>query len=275
MLRFVSQPSGRGDFAGSGPDGRVTNFESLRAAHASRRQSRTLVIQTAKNTAVISGRDIVITWHCTGYCRAESESAIEFSLDSDKDLPFENTACFAYDLSHDPQQQHRIRPALIGPDGLSKKVSIPFLKPLSRNEPFSVLLSWSMADCMKVGIDYYTTTFSFDQERLPRSITELVFLKDGPEWLDVYGNDGTGPMRKIKALTPAARTRDRTEYREVIRNASANSGRIYLFDRAQVSLSKAPGGSRAGRQHVTSLCRSAAEGGATGGSDGMGKERLK
>lgn len=107
------------------------SIDSLNAASLRRLLNRSLVIQQADNVAIIDGEDLDITWECSGYCRADRETAIEFSIDADTNVPFAGLDCFAFDLRRDPQRRHRIRPILLGPDGISKKIAVPFLSPLS------------------------------------------------------------------------------------------------------------------------------------------------
>src|ERR1022692_593504 len=117
------------------------SIDSLNAASLGRRLNRSLIIQEADQVATISGEDMVMTWRYSGYCRAPHEAAIELSIDSDNNIPFERLHCYAYDLQHDPYRMHRIRPVLLSADGLSKKIAIPLLHRLSLREPFDVLLT--------------------------------------------------------------------------------------------------------------------------------------
>ena len=78
---------------------------------------------------------MVVTWRYNGYCRAPHESAVEFSIDTDNHIPFDRLECYAYDLRNDPHRTHRIRPVLLGADGLSKKIAVPPL--LERLSPKS------------------------------------------------------------------------------------------------------------------------------------------
>jgi len=81
-------------------DGR--SIDSLNAANLRRRLNRSLVIQEAQNVATVHGEDLTLSWQCTGYCRTEQESLIEFSIDTDNNIPFGELECFAYDLHNDP-----------------------------------------------------------------------------------------------------------------------------------------------------------------------------
>jgi len=206
-------------------------IDSLNMANLLRHENRSLMVETSENSAIISGADIVISWRCEGRCRADHESAIEFSIDSDSRLPYDAIGCLAYDLGNDPKQQHRIRPILVGPDGISKKISIPFLRPLSKNERFSVLVTSALPGCMRYGIDYYTATFSFSQPEAVRCIIHLVFLDERPAWVRVYDQDASGRVTELGDLRPTSVHAKKTEYREVMPNASPRSARVYLFER--------------------------------------------
>jgi len=103
--------------------------------------NRSLVVQAAHNEARIDGYNLAITWNCSGYRRAAREASMDFSIDSDNNVPFEQLKCFAHDLRHDPERRHPIRPILLGPDGISKKIAIPFLQPLRSGESFNIALT--------------------------------------------------------------------------------------------------------------------------------------
>jgi hypothetical protein len=139
------------------------SIDSLNVANLRRRLNRSLVIQEADHVALINGEDLTVTWRYPGYCRAKQETVIEFRIDTDNNVPFEQLDCVAFDLRRDRQRTHEIRPLLVGPDGISKKLAVPLLQPLSSGEPFSVMLTWKLPGCMNGGTEYYTSTVSFDQ----------------------------------------------------------------------------------------------------------------
>jgi hypothetical protein len=172
-----------------------------------------------------------VTWHCTGYCSAEREAAIEFSIDADATVPFGELTCFAYDLRRDPRKHHPIRPILVGPDGISKKVAVPLLAPLGSQEAFEVLLTYELPGCLQVGMDYYTTTLSFAQERVPRFESHLAFLNGRPAWVRVYERRVDGPIRLVKDLAPVRKLGTSAEYVDAERDVPAASARIYVFNR--------------------------------------------
>jgi hypothetical protein len=207
------------------------SIDSLNVASLGRRLNRSLIIQEADQVATIKGEDMVVTWRYGGYCRASHEAAIEFSIDTDNHVPFERLECFAYDLQHDPKRMHRIRPVLLGADGLSKKVAVPFLERLSAREPFSVLLTCKLPGCMKSGVEYYTSTTSVAQERIPTCTVRLVFLSDRPEWLRVYECGASGATKLLKDLRPSHETARLIEYTDLANDVPARSARIYVFRR--------------------------------------------
>src|SRR5580698_631768 len=58
------------------------SIDSLNVAGLRRSPNRSLVMQRVENTAVIDGEDLTIIWRCEGYCRADREAAMEFSIDA-------------------------------------------------------------------------------------------------------------------------------------------------------------------------------------------------
>jgi hypothetical protein len=182
------------------------SIDSLNLASLGRRLNRSLVIQEAEQVATIKSADLGIRWRYRGYCRAPNESAIEFSIDTDNHIPFDRLDCFAYDLQNDPNRKHRIRPALIGADGLSKKIAVPLLERLSMQEPFNVLLICTLPGCMKSGVEYYTSTLSVAQERIQKSTVRLIFLGDRPQWLRLYECGASGATNLVKDLRPSRET---------------------------------------------------------------------
>jgi hypothetical protein len=207
------------------------SIDSLNVASLGRRLNRSLVVQEADQVVTINGEDAVVTWRYSGYCQASREVAVEFSVDTENHIPFERFECFAYDLQHDPKRMHRIRPVLLGADGLSKKIAVPLLERLSAREPFNVLLTCKLPGCMKSGVEYYASTVSVAQERIPTCTMHLVFLSDRPEWLRVYECDASGAIRLIKDLRPSRETAQLIEYTDPASDVPAQSARIYLFRR--------------------------------------------
>lgn len=207
------------------------SIDSLNMANLKRRLNRSLVIQEAENVATISGGDLTVTWKCSGYCKADREAVIEFSIDSDNHIPFEEVEFFAYDLRHDPNKEYPIHPILVGADGISKKIAVPFLEPLAAQEPFSVLLTYTLPGCMRTGVEYYATTLSFSQERVQRYAMHLIFLRSRPTWLRVYECNDAGTVSLVRDLPPFRRNDENTEYLEITKDMAARSARIYVFRR--------------------------------------------
>jgi hypothetical protein len=218
------------------------SIDSLNAASLRRRVNQSLVMQEAENLATIDGEDLTFTWKCVGYCEANMETAIEFSIDADANTPFDDLDCFAYDLRRDPKRQHRIRPILLGPDGISKKIAVPFLAPLRSQEPFSMILQCRLPGCMKTGVDYYTATLSFNQERIERYSMRLVFPHDAPKWVRTYECRPNGDVKLLNDLRPLRKSGGSCEYLDVDHRIAANSARIYMFFREAL---KARGGRQA------------------------------
>ena len=207
------------------------SIDSLNVANLGRRLNRSLVVQEADQVATIKGEDMVLSWRYRGYCRAPHEVVIEFSIDTDNHIPFERLECFAYDLQHDPKRMHRIRPVLLGADGLSKKLAVPLLERLSAREPFNVLLTCTLPGCMKSGVEYYTSTTSVAQESVASCTVRLVFLGERPEWLRVYECGASGATKLLKDLRPSRETPRRIEYTDHANDVPAQSARIYVFSR--------------------------------------------
>jgi hypothetical protein len=209
------------------------SIDSVNAANLRRRVNRSLVVQTADHFATIDGADLDMVWRYAGYCRARRETAMDFSVDSGNSTPFEDLDCFAYDLKRDPEKQHKIQPLLIGPDSISKKIAVPFLEPLLAQQPFDIMLHCRLPATYKPGIGYYTSTLSFDQDKVGRCAVHLTFLQRKPDWVRVYGSDLSGRPRLLKNLRAEREDEATSEYRDVIENLKAQSTRIYLFKRAQ------------------------------------------
>ena len=205
------------------------SIDSLNIANLRRRVNRTFVIQEACHTARIEGEDMKITWRYSGYCRAHRESAMEFSIDSDTHTAFDELKCLAYDLGHDPEMKHEIRPLLVGTEGISKKISVPFLEPVEANQPFGVLLKCALPRCVKGGFGYYTSTLSFAQDQVRRTIVRLIFVGSAPSWVRVYECLPNRRPALIKSLAPVLQNAELCEYVEEVQDRAGNSGRVYAF----------------------------------------------
>jgi hypothetical protein len=210
------------------------SIDALNIANLRRRVNRTLVVQTAEQTARIEGEDLEITWRYSGYCKAGSESAIEFTLNSESNTAFEKLNCTAYDLGRDPKMKHGIQPLLVGPEGLSKRISVPFLKPLAANQPFEVMLRCTLPRCIKAGFSYYASTLSFAQDRVARCEVRLIFVGAAPAWLRVYESTLQKPAALVKTLAPARREPGLCEYLDVAEDRRGQSARVYAFWRDPV-----------------------------------------
>jgi hypothetical protein len=207
------------------------SIDSLNMANLRRRVNRTFAIQEAHHTARIEGEDMEITWAYSGYCRAAHANSMEFSVDADNSIPFDRLKCVAYDLSNDPERLHEIRPLLISPEGISKKISVPFLEPLRMNEPFSLLLKCLLPGCMKAEIGYYTSTLSFAQDLVRRCVVHLIFAGTQPEWVRVYECTGQMPAALVKTLSPIRGAPGCVEYVDDAADRKGQSARVYMFKR--------------------------------------------
>jgi len=207
------------------------SIDSLNAANLRRVVNRSLVVQAVKRVVTIEGQDLHIKIEYSGYCHTSRETQFIFSIDSDSNLSFDALDCRAYDLLQDRERLHPIRPMLVGPDGVSKKLAVPFLKPLSYQEPFAVALECTLPRCMTSGIDYYTAALSFAQKRVPRSTVHLIFKSDLPEWVRVYDINTSGKATLIRAMQPLVRTQNWCEYIDDAENLRSRSARVYIFMR--------------------------------------------
>jgi hypothetical protein len=207
------------------------SIDSLNIANLRRRLNKSLVLQEAHQVARIEGEDLEVTWQYGGYCRAARETAMEFSIDTDNNVPFADLECFAYDLRHDPGGKHRIRPMLIGADGTSKKIAVPFLEPVAAQQAFSVLLKCKLPGCMKAGLEYYTSTLSFDQTLVRRSTVRLVFSGHRPAWVRAYACNSSGRAELLRDMQPGRQDAKVTEFLDVEENLEGQCARIYVFAR--------------------------------------------
>jgi hypothetical protein len=215
------------------------SIDSLNIANLRRTMNKSLIVQEVQRAVTIAGVDLGISAEYHGYCRADKAAVMEFSVDADVHIPFARLSCAGYDLLRDPARAYPIRPLLIGPDGMTKKIAVPFLEPLTNQQPFSMLLDCTLAGCMKAGVDYYAASLSFDQDTVPRSVVRLVFMGDLPAFVRVYEYTASNQVKLIRTLQPRLLDGKRAEYLDVADNVKAQSARIYLFDRPSVSLSRA------------------------------------
>jgi hypothetical protein len=210
------------------------SIDSLNIANLRRSVNRTFVIQEAHHIVRVDGEDMEITWRYSGYCKSNRESTIEFSIDSDAGTTFDELNCIAYDLGHDPDMAHEIRPMLVGTEGISKKVSVPFLEPLKAQQPFGVLLKCTLPRCLKAGFSYYTSTLSFAQDRVRRCVVHLIFVGAAPSWVRVYESTAQRPAALVKTLAPSRQEPGRCEYLDDVEDRRGRSSRIYAFWRDAV-----------------------------------------
>jgi hypothetical protein len=120
-----------------------------------------------------------------------------------------------------------IRPLLLGTESISKKISIPFLEPLEANQPFGLVLKCTLPKCIKPGLNYFSSTLSFAQARVPLCTVRLIFEGGAPPWVRVYDCVNAGEPTLIKQLTPVEPNRN--EYVDTVENLKGQSARIYAF----------------------------------------------
>jgi hypothetical protein len=218
------------------------SIDSLNVASLNRRLDQRLVMQEVHQTATIDGENLAIAWECAGYCRSNQATVVEFSVDSDNNIPFEDLACLAYDLRNDSQRRHVIRPILVAADGISKKLAVPLLVPLKQREPFRVFLSCELPGCMKAGVEYFTATLSFEQNTVPQCTIRLRFLRCRPDWVRVYECLASGTTRLLQDLPPVREDHDATEYLDIVHDASSKCARVYVFRRIKADAGRSAAG---------------------------------
>ncbi len=205
------------------------NIDSLNIANLRRRLNRSLTVQRAYHFATIDGSNLSVAWQYEGFCRVKRETVTEFSIDAESNVPFDQLECFAFDLKEDPQRTHRIRPILVGNDGISKKIAVPFLTPLVQDQPFGIVLNCVLPGCIGKGVHYYTSSLSFEQQTIPELTVHLVFVNSPPKWLRVY-ECGTGKAVLANELRPTNADGNTWEYIDEVLNPSGQSVRVYLYD---------------------------------------------
>ncbi|MGA2113128.1 MAG: hypothetical protein ABSH56_00050 [Bryobacteraceae bacterium] len=139
--------------------------------------------------------------------------------------------CLAFDLRRDRLRRHPIHPVLVGPDGISRKIAVPLLAPISHREGFSVELTYRLPACLKTGTDYYTATLSFTQETIPRFSVRLRFLRGAPQWVRAYECRAAGRVTLLKTLRPRSSRLTVREYVDEEEDVPARCARIYMFSR--------------------------------------------
>jgi hypothetical protein len=205
------------------------SIDALNVANLRRRRNRSLVVRCADHTARIDGDDLTVTWQYDGFCRARRETSIEFSIDSENILPFGELDCRAYDLQADPELRHPIQPVLVENDGASKKIAVPFLKALVSREPFSVMLRCKLPGCMRAGVQYYTSTLSFDQRSVENFSVRLIFDGHHPDWLRVYECDRFHRPTLQGNLRREHDDAESCEFLDTVQNVPGKLTRIYVF----------------------------------------------
>lgn len=178
----------------------------------------------------IQENDLVLNFEYSGYGKKE-ECGLEFSLDSDVNHPFERLVCYGFDLLNDPRKTHKIRPFLLESGGLTKKIKLPFINPLSPGDRFHVRLYCKLPGCIKFGKDYVVSTLSFkDEAGIKNFSTRLEFVKNHPKWVRLY-NATSGEPRLIKDLRPKRLVADSVYYEDNYKCIEAEKYFVYFFER--------------------------------------------
>jgi hypothetical protein len=206
------------------------NLDSLQIANIRRRLNRSLTVERAFHVAIVDPPDLHIAWQYDGFCRTQRETAIEFSVDSENNVAFEDLDCAAFDLLNDPGRLRQIRPTLVDSDGVSKKISVPFLQPLALNDLFSVRFDCCLPGCVTDGVQYYTSSLSFDQPRIESTSLHLIFVKTQPKWVRAYECGKDGKAAFLSELRPFRDDGATCEYVDIAQDVPGQSVRVYLYD---------------------------------------------
>ena len=210
------------------------NLDSLHIANVRRRLNKSLTLERAFQVAIIDGSDLHLAWQYDGFCRSQGETGIEFSIDSENNIAFEQLECFAFDLQNDPERLRQVRPTLLGSDGVSKKITVPFLQPLTRQDRFSILLNCDLPGCISTGLQYYTSSLSFDQPFVDNASVHLIFVRMRPEWVRVYEFDRKSRPTLVNELRPFRDDGATCEYVDMSQNVPGQSVRLYLYSLSAV-----------------------------------------
>ena len=208
------------------------SIDTLNLANLRQKADRKYFIQTAEHLAFVDGADLQLCWQYQGYSRAAGVSSFDFSVESGL-RPFEDLDCVAYDLVHDPMRQRPIKPILIGPESISKRVTFALLETLNRNDRFDVLVKCTLKGCLTPGVGYYSSTLCFAQRIIQRCTVRLEFSGEAPEWVRVYECKAGSAPRLVKSLV-APSGAETWRYEDVIHKISGQSARVYFFNRPAV-----------------------------------------
>src|SRR6266567_3574668 len=110
---------------------------------------------------------------------------------------------------------------------------IYFWRITASQQQFDILLKCKLPGCLKAGFGYYTSTLtlSFDQARVPRCTTRLIFAGGRPLWVRVYDCSARVKTTLVKDVPPVRENREVSEYLDVAENVAGQSRRIYAFCR--------------------------------------------
>jgi len=208
-----------------------TRIESLNLANLARLKNSTLKVDTAIHRNYINGNDLAIEFEYSGICTCDDgESGITFSVDCDSNLGFEQMNWYGYDLIVDTNKTHKIHPKLLGAEGLTKKVMLPFAKKIIKYGKFHTSFRVTLPGCMKTGKDYVTATFSFNKLPIDTVIIELWFMDLYPKYVHLY--DVTNGVSTLeKELIPTNQISNKICYVDNINNLNPETALVYYFER--------------------------------------------
>src|SRR5262249_9743549 len=103
---------------------------------------------------------------------------------------------------------------------------------------FSVLLNCTLPGCISTGVQYYTSSLSFEQRSIESVVVHLVFASRRPNWVRVYECERSGRPKLADELRPFRDDGLTCEYIDMVRNVAGQSVRIYVYDLTPEDLSK-------------------------------------
>lgn len=209
-------------------------IDALNLANLSKVRNKTLKVQEASHWFKIIGTNLSMTFKYSGYCKSTSgESGFVFNVDSDVNISFAKLTCFGYDLENDPKRSHMIKPFLIGSDGLSKRVKLPFAKMIRKGEQFRIIFYCELPGCIKPGKDYVISSLFFeDDSTIQRFSNHLEFVSDFPKWVRLYDATQDNPTL-LKDLKPQYHQGMTVYYKDSYNNIGPDKAFIYLFERKE------------------------------------------
>lgn len=205
------------------------SLDALHIANLRRRRNRSLLLERAFQIAIVNGSDLTLAWQYNGKCKTAGETNIEFSIDSENNIAFDQLDCYAVDLLNDPGRERPIRPTLVGSDGVSKKIRVPFHHPLSQGDSFSILLRCTLPGCVTTGTQYYVSSLSFDQPSIESAVVQLIFPSEKPAQVKVLDYNPQKGLQYIRTLRPFRDDGTTCEYVDMEHSVPGQWIRVYLY----------------------------------------------